>query len=145
MLGILRRSPTCTGRLQVGGGWILRDFQVVCGTMGMPTATIKLQSPLDGGEVIASAVGTGPVDAAYKAVDSVVDVQGTLEDYSVNAVTSGIDSVATTRVRPSFLSICLFSACPARRGDQLPSSYDSSAAWFASRTTQDVVRFNDGV
>jgi hypothetical protein len=88
---------------QVGNGWILKDLQVVCGTMGMPTATVKLKGP-DGSVTVTSAVGVGPVDAAYKAVDSVVDVHGMLEDYAVTSVTAGIDSVATTRVRLSLMS-----------------------------------------
>jgi 2-isopropylmalate synthase len=43
------------------------------------------------------------VDAAYKAVDSLVRVEAQLMDYNVNSVTQGIDALATTRVtiRPS--------------------------------------------
>lgn len=40
----------------------------------------------------------GPVDAAYKAVDSLVRVEAQLTDYSVNSVTEGIEALATTRV-----------------------------------------------
>eukprot|EP00798_Chlamydomonas_sp_ICE-L_P016399 gene16399-22603_t len=64
--------------------WSLIDLQVVCGTMGMPTATIKLRGQ-DGVEVVGVGVGTGPVDAAYKAVDSVMKTEGTLLDYSTGA------------------------------------------------------------
>ena len=39
----------------------------------MPTATIKLKNE-DGTEYISSSIGTGPVDAALKAVDSIVKV-----------------------------------------------------------------------
>jgi 2-isopropylmalate synthase len=85
--------------MQVANAWVLKDLQVVCGTMGMPTATVKLQAP-DGLTSVVSAVGLGPVDAAYKAVDSVIDVDAELVDYTVTSVTAGIDSVATTRVRP---------------------------------------------
>lgn len=66
--------------------------------MGMPTATVKLCGP-DGMMRICSAVGTGPVDAAYKAVDSLVRVNAELVDYSVNSVTAGIEALAITRVR----------------------------------------------
>lgn len=45
--------------------WQLVDLQVVCGTMGLPTATVRLVGP-DGLEKLASSIGTGPVDAAYK-------------------------------------------------------------------------------
>ena len=66
--------------------------------MGMPTATVKLKSP-EGLESIMSAVGAGPVDAAFMAVDAVIGVPCTLSDYTVTSVTAGIESVATTRVR----------------------------------------------
>lgn len=52
----------------------LVDLQVVTGTMGLPTATLKMSGP--GGQMhIGSAVGSGPVDASYKAVDSIVKVR----------------------------------------------------------------------
>lgn len=77
--------------------WKLRDLQVTCGTLGLSTATVKLVSA-DGKEHIACSVGTGPVDSAYKAVDLIVKVPATLLEYSMNAVTEGIDAIATTRV-----------------------------------------------
>lgn len=82
---------------QVASVWSLQDLQVVCGTMGMPTATVKLRGP-DGISRIASAVGSGPVDASYKAIDSLVRVEAALLDYSVSSVTAGIEALATTRV-----------------------------------------------
>jgi len=84
-------------------GWKLEDVQVVCGTMGMPTATVKMQGP--GEEEVAarvvSRVGTGPVDAAYKAVDELIGFgAGEIElvEYSITAVVEGIESLAKTRV-----------------------------------------------
>src|SRR5512139_1381590 len=44
----------------------LDGLQVACGTMGMPTATIRLKGP-DGKLYVQAAIGTGPVDACYKA------------------------------------------------------------------------------
>ncbi|THG21941.1 hypothetical protein TEA_008431 [Camellia sinensis var. sinensis] len=103
--------------------WKLGDVQVTCGTLGLPMATVKLidaegeehiacangTGPVDsaykavdhivkGEEHIACANGTGPVDSAYKAVDHIVKVPVTLLEYSMNAVTEGIDAIATTRV-----------------------------------------------
>ena len=49
----------------------LVDIQVTCGTMGLPTSTVKLETA-DKQEVIQAAVGTGPVDASFKAIDAVV-------------------------------------------------------------------------
>lgn len=47
--------------------------QVVCGTMGLPTATVQMLGP-DGITHVATGLGTGPVDAAYKAIDSLIRV-----------------------------------------------------------------------
>ncbi|XP_028103719.1 2-isopropylmalate synthase A-like [Camellia sinensis] len=77
--------------------WKLGDVQVTCGTLGLPMATVKLIDA-EGEEHIACANGTGPVDSAYKAVDHIVKVPVTLLEYSMNAVTEGIDAIATTRV-----------------------------------------------
>ena len=48
--------------------------QVTSGTLGLSTATVKLITA-DNEEKIACSVGTGPVDAAYKAVDGIVKVR----------------------------------------------------------------------
>ncbi|TXG59463.1 hypothetical protein EZV62_014036 [Acer yangbiense] len=77
--------------------WKLLDVQVTCGTLGLSTTTVKLFGA-DGDEHVACAVGTGPVDSAYKAVDLIVKEPVTLLEYSMNAVTEGIDATATTRV-----------------------------------------------
>mmetsp|Transcript_35645 Transcript_35645/g.100917 ORF Transcript_35645/g.100917 Transcript_35645/m.100917 type:complete len:656 (+) Transcript_35645:136-2103(+) len=77
--------------------WQLEDLQVVCGTLELPTATVRLTGP-DGLKHIASGIGTGPVDASYKAVDSLVKVPCDLRDYSITSVTAGIDALATTKV-----------------------------------------------
>lgn len=77
--------------------WKLLDLQVTCGTLGLSTATVKLIGA-DGQKHVACAVGTGPVDSAYKAVDLIVKEPATLLEYSMNAVTEGIDAIATTRV-----------------------------------------------
>ena len=45
------------------------------------------------------ATGTGPVDAAYKAVDQVVAVHGDLSEFSVKAITRGIDAIGEVTVR----------------------------------------------
>ncbi|KAG6436673.1 hypothetical protein SASPL_101575 [Salvia splendens] len=75
--------------------WKLED--VTCGSLGLSTATVKLIHA-NGDERISCSVGTGPVDAAYKAVDLVVKVPVTLLEYSMSGVTEGIDAIATTRV-----------------------------------------------
>ncbi|KAJ6790593.1 putative 2-isopropylmalate synthase A [Iris pallida] len=77
--------------------WSLGDIQITSGTLGLSTATVKLIGA-DGEEKVACSVGTGPVDAAYKAIDSIVQIPVTLLEYAMNAVTEGIDAIASTRV-----------------------------------------------
>ncbi len=76
----------------------LHDIQVACGTMGMPTATIRMTGP-DGAEYIEARVGVGPVDAVYRTIDAVVRQPVTLLEYSVHAVTEGIDAQGEVSVR----------------------------------------------
>jgi 2-isopropylmalate synthase len=76
----------------------LVDIQVTCGTMGMPTATVKMRKA-DGQEFVHAAVGSGPVDASYKAIDAIVNAPNTLIEYSVHSVTEGIDALGEVTVR----------------------------------------------
>ncbi|KAI3952968.1 hypothetical protein MKX01_028660 [Papaver californicum] len=78
--------------------WSVGDMQVTCGTLGLSTATVKLIGAADGVEHVACSVGTGPVDAAYKAIDLIVKVPVMLLEYSMSSVTEGIDAIASTRV-----------------------------------------------
>ncbi|MGB5282877.1 MAG: 2-isopropylmalate synthase [Polyangiales bacterium] len=77
--------------------WRLEKIQVGCGT-GMPTATVRLTGP-DGTSSTAAEVGTGPVDAVYKAIQSLVHVPATLLEYTVQSVTEGIDALGEVSVR----------------------------------------------
>ena len=75
-------------------------LQVTCGTIQMPTASVRLVDP-EGNEHTAVSIGTGPVDAAYKAIDDIVKMPNTLEEYVVRAVTDGIDAIGEVTVRLS--------------------------------------------
>jgi 2-isopropylmalate synthase len=76
----------------------LDGLQVACGTMGLPTATVRLLGP-DGELHIHAAVGTGPVHAVYQAVDAIIGVDNTLVEFNINAVTEGIDALGEVSVR----------------------------------------------
>jgi 2-isopropylmalate synthase len=76
----------------------LDGLQVTCGTMGMPTATVRLRGP-DGTLQVMASVGQGPVDAAYKAIDRIVNISAKLLEFSVHAVTEGIDALGEVTVR----------------------------------------------
>jgi 2-isopropylmalate synthase len=76
----------------------LDGLQVACGTMGMPTASVRLRDVAGNMHVVAS-VGTGPVDASYKAIDKIVQAPNTLQEFVVHAVTEGIDALGEVTVR----------------------------------------------
>ena len=76
----------------------LDGLQVACGTMGMPTATVRLKGP-DGQMYIHAAVGTGPVHAAFQAIDAIVQTPNTLLEFNIHAVTEGIDALGEVTVR----------------------------------------------
>jgi 2-isopropylmalate synthase len=78
--------------------YYLDGMQVTCGTMGMPTATIRLKGP-DGKVHVHAAMGSGPVDAAYKAIDEIVKTPNTLLEFNVHAITEGIDALGEVTVR----------------------------------------------
>jgi 2-isopropylmalate synthase len=78
--------------------YALDGMQVTCGTMGMPTATVRLRGP-DGAFQVHAAIGTGPVDAAYKAIDEIVQAPTNLLEFSIRAITEGIDAIGEVTVR----------------------------------------------
>jgi 2-isopropylmalate synthase len=59
----------------------------------------ELTLAIDGEEQSASATGDGQVDAAYKAVEQVMQSGASLQLYSVNAITTGTDSQGEVTVR----------------------------------------------
>lgn len=76
----------------------LELVQVSCGSNAKPTATVTLRNP-NGEELIDAAIGTGPVDAVYKAINRVVDVPNELIEFSVQSVTAGIDAIGEVTIR----------------------------------------------
>ena len=78
--------------------FVLDGLQVGCGTTGMPTATVRLRGP-DGRLAVQAAIGTGPVDAAFKAIDGIVGAGVALLEYQVHSVTEGIDALGEVSVR----------------------------------------------
>lgn len=78
--------------------YTLDALQIQCGDPLVPTAVATI-SDEDGIKQVVSAIGTGPVDAAYKAIDQVVKVHGDLEEYAVKAITRGIDAIGEVIVR----------------------------------------------
>ncbi len=76
----------------------LEGLQVTCGTMGMPTATVRLRGP-DGELHSQAMIGTGPVHATYQAIDAIVGAHNILLEFNIHAVTEGIDAIGEVTVR----------------------------------------------
>jgi len=76
----------------------LDRIQVSCGDRGIPTAAIRLIAP-DGKVLADAALGTGPVDAVYKAINKLVGVPNVLTEFSVKSITEGIDAIGEVLVR----------------------------------------------
>ncbi|MEQ8956534.1 MAG: alpha-isopropylmalate synthase regulatory domain-containing protein, partial [Coleofasciculus sp. C2-GNP5-27] len=76
----------------------LELVQVSCGDHARPTATVTLRKP-EGEELMDAAIGTGPVDAVYKAINRVVNVPNELIEYSVQSVTAVIDALGEVTIR----------------------------------------------
>ena len=73
-------------------------IQVTCGDRGVPTAAVRLTGP-DGKTLEDAALGTGPVDAVYKAINRIIGVPNTLSEFSVKSVTEGIDAIGEVLIR----------------------------------------------
>jgi len=76
----------------------LEHVQVSCGSNEIPTATVQLTTP-DGSSVTDAAIGTGPVDAVYKAINRMVQVPNELTEFRVDSVTEGIDALGDVTIR----------------------------------------------
>ncbi len=76
----------------------LDGLQVTCGTMGMPTASVRLRDP-EGKLHVHASVGTGPVHAVYEAIDAIIQSPNTLVEFNIHAVTEGIDAMGEVTVR----------------------------------------------
>ena len=75
----------------------LSSLSVTSQTGETPVASLKVM--VDGNEYSGECAGSGPVDAAFKAIEQVVESGASLQIYSVNAVTQGTDSQGEVTVR----------------------------------------------
>jgi 2-isopropylmalate synthase len=78
----------------------LRALQATAGTSMFATALVTLAS--EAGEATETALGDGPVNAVFAAVDKLTGLSGRLLDYRVHAVTGGADAVGEVFVQVAF-------------------------------------------
>ena len=75
----------------------LVSLRVTSETGETPNADVVIS--IDGQEISSSAMGAGPVDAVFCAIEAQVNSAADLELYSVNSITSGTDSQGEVTVR----------------------------------------------
>ncbi len=82
-----------------GGRYILDSFVINSGNTIEATALVKLKMS----DITLSAVsrGDGPIDAAFKAINSMLGDEFSLENFSLNSVTEGGDALGEALVRIS--------------------------------------------
>jgi len=78
----------------------LKLLQSVASSEGRSTATVELEK--DGEVFHDSATAGGPCDAAFRAIDRITGVPGTIADFSVHTVGPGTDGVAEVCIRARF-------------------------------------------
>jgi 2-isopropylmalate synthase len=76
----------------------LDHVEISCGDHNIPTATVRLIGP-DGQSLADAALGTGPVDAVYKAINRIVRIPNRLTEFTVKSVTEGIDAMGEVLIR----------------------------------------------
>ena len=86
-------------QLQVGAGnlWTLAGFTSTAGTGSQTSAAVSLRVP-DGTVKRDAAVGNGPIDALFKAVNRITGIEVKVVDYRVRAVTQEIDAQGEAQV-----------------------------------------------
>jgi 2-isopropylmalate synthase len=77
----------------------LDRVQVTSGDQGLPMAGVRVFRPEANEYIEGAALGTGPVDAVYKAINLCVKVPNTLTEFSVKSVTEGIDAIGEVLIR----------------------------------------------
>jgi 2-isopropylmalate synthase len=75
---------------QADDRFVLGDLSIVSGTFAAPHATVELA--VEGEPQRATAQGTGPVDAVFRAIAELTQTKSELLRYQVNAITAGMDA-----------------------------------------------------
>lgn len=77
----------------------LISVEIESGSEKQPTANIKIKNNSSNKIESSTSSGTGPVDAIYKAIDKLIDIKVTLNEWRIEAVTEGIDAIGDAIVR----------------------------------------------
>lgn len=87
------------GNVEAFGGKAIRleHLQIIAGKSAIPMAAVTLS--IDGERFTSTESGNGPVDAAFKAVRSIVRHNIRLEEFLIQAITRGSDDVGKVHIQ----------------------------------------------
>ena len=77
--------------------WSLISFHTSAGSSAIPTATLELRCE-DQPVLCDAAIGDGPIDAVFKAMERIVELSARLEEFDVRSVSEGKDAQGEVRV-----------------------------------------------
>ncbi len=79
--------------------WELVKFHTSAGTSTTPTATIELHCNEKDENKCDAAIGDGPMDAAFKALERITNIAAELNDFKVRSVSQGKDALGEVSVK----------------------------------------------
>ncbi|AFV02755.1 2-isopropylmalate synthase [Dehalobacter sp. UNSWDHB] len=68
-------------------------------TAGTQSATAAVTLEIQGTEITDAAIGNGPIDAVFKAIDRIIGKEVRLEDYSIKSVSRGKEALGNATVK----------------------------------------------
>ncbi len=80
--------------------YVLEYLQTVSGTRTIPSAVVRLKKGEEIFEEVAS--GSGPIDAAYKAVEKITRIDTNMENYNLRAVSRGMDALGEVSLKINY-------------------------------------------
>jgi len=83
--------------LRVPDRYQLDYLNVVCGTVAVPTATVKLK--IEGRDSQGAGFGVGPIDATFNTIAKMTGTRSRLVRFSINAISGGTDAQGEVTVR----------------------------------------------
>ena len=77
--------------------WKLVSFHTSAGSSAVPTATLELQCE-EQPVLCDAAIGDGPIDAVFRALERIMEITARLEDFQVRSISEGKDALGEVRV-----------------------------------------------
>ncbi len=120
------------------GKWKMNLLQFTAGSSTKPTATVTLEK--DGKMYTDCAIGNGPVNACFKAIDRITKIRGELIDYNVRATTAGQDALGEVSVKVQFGESCR----PVSGKGAASDVVEASARAYLNAVNRSLVLFDKG-